>query len=283
MSILQNAIRTPDGTILVSKHRHDYVTHLDKNGELYMTDGGTEYIKRSVNTIPATDLNIVIGSDGFAQIREKLLRDSKGKNGDEPLKYILLKDMEDEHILKFIEYNVANGNVDNIYNTFYAMELEYRQRVQMEEGVGIYERKYLFTTDDEVKMFEGDSWWYVVLDGLRRPRETNKMEYNGSKASSNIKTFSTKALAYEAALEGMYESNVLSLEDVYTNVGHLLKLEDIAKKRFLNKDVNSGISKMDKAEFSRNDIIKFISKSLLFSDLKNKNEEFINFFLRTIK
>lgn len=32
--IIQNAIRTPDGTFLVSKHRHDFVSYKDKNGIL---------------------------------------------------------------------------------------------------------------------------------------------------------------------------------------------------------------------------------------------------------
>jgi hypothetical protein len=38
--IVANRIRTPDGTILESKHRHDYVTYTDANGKQYMVDGG---------------------------------------------------------------------------------------------------------------------------------------------------------------------------------------------------------------------------------------------------
>ena len=38
--ILSNRLKTPDGTILESLHRHDYVTHTDANGKEYMLDGG---------------------------------------------------------------------------------------------------------------------------------------------------------------------------------------------------------------------------------------------------
>ena len=47
--LIYNAIRTPDGTELVSHSVHDYKTHLDANGKEYMIDGGRSYVRSSAN------------------------------------------------------------------------------------------------------------------------------------------------------------------------------------------------------------------------------------------
>jgi hypothetical protein len=120
--IIQNAIETPDGTILVSRHVHDYVTHTDVNKEEYMNDGGREYLRRSVNKEPATDLTLY-DTDPFEVIREKLLRGSRGKDGTEPLKYIKLKDID--YLDDLIEYEETN-RPDNIFLKYYKQEKEYR-------------------------------------------------------------------------------------------------------------------------------------------------------------
>ncbi len=43
MKLIQNAIQTPDGTILVSKSREDSINHYDKNGYTYGVGGGLDF------------------------------------------------------------------------------------------------------------------------------------------------------------------------------------------------------------------------------------------------
>lgn len=47
--LIKNSLVTPDGTEIISHGRHDYITHEDKNGKVYMVDGGNDYQKRSAN------------------------------------------------------------------------------------------------------------------------------------------------------------------------------------------------------------------------------------------
>lgn len=78
--IIRNAIVTPDGTHLRSYHRHDYVEHLDRfTGEVYIVDGGNDYLRRSINTTPAEDLTVYL-SDPFQVVREAFVWKSYGKN-----------------------------------------------------------------------------------------------------------------------------------------------------------------------------------------------------------
>lgn len=97
--IIRNAIITPDGTYLRSYHRHDYVEHLDKfTGEIYIVDGGNEYLRRSINTTPAKDLTVYL-SYPFDVVREAFVWKSYGKNYEHPHGiYIKLCDITTDHI-----------------------------------------------------------------------------------------------------------------------------------------------------------------------------------------
>jgi hypothetical protein len=104
--LVYNALRTPDGTVIESRSRHDYVTHLDKNGKEYMVDGGLDYVRRSANGDEVC-LAVYIGSDPTEQeleLASGLLKwGTYGKEGDQPLKFIAIKDMETDHIEAVLE------------------------------------------------------------------------------------------------------------------------------------------------------------------------------------
>ena len=120
--VVYSAIRTPDGTVLQSRHQHDYVTHKDKNGELYMLDGGLAYTRRSLHKEPAEDLSLTL-DDPHSKLREAVSWGSRGIHGRSPLKYILVKDMVNEHIEAVTELNgVHKGILEVLYN-----ELKYRE------------------------------------------------------------------------------------------------------------------------------------------------------------
>lgn len=124
--LIYSAIRTPDGTILESRHRHDYVSYLDTNGETYILDGGTDYIRRSVNKVEAEDLSLYDDAP-HEQIREVVSRGGRGKDGDEELKYVLLKDIDDNWLQAIIDYEELY-RPKNIYLSTYKNEQKWRQQ-----------------------------------------------------------------------------------------------------------------------------------------------------------
>lgn len=94
--LIKNAIRTPDGTVLESRNRHDYREHVDANGKTYMIDGGLDYVRCSVH-----DDQVWAGcylEDGHEAVREALTWGTYGKNGDEPYRQVTLSEMSDAHI-----------------------------------------------------------------------------------------------------------------------------------------------------------------------------------------
>lgn len=126
--IIVNQIRTPDGTILRSMHRHDYVTYTDKNGLEYMVDGGTDYLRRNIQeSAPHEELTIYSDAP-FEVIRENYCRGGRGKDGTQPLTWVPMSQMNDAWLAACIVYNEDRGLGETFATEMYKKEQEYRKQ-----------------------------------------------------------------------------------------------------------------------------------------------------------
>jgi len=117
--LLVNKWSAPDGTILISRHRHDYVSHEDAEGNLYYLDGGTEYIRTSGNL-----KNECVHTDSpFEVIREHFTWGSYGVDGMQPKKITKLKDLGEDHIKAILR---TQNNLPEYMKELFRSELEYR-------------------------------------------------------------------------------------------------------------------------------------------------------------
>ena len=99
--ILSNRMKTPDGTILESLHRHDYVTHTDANGKEYMLDGGCDYVRCSANG--DEEVLTVTSDDSHSLIREVVKWGTYGKESNQPLKYVKVADLNPYHLRAILD------------------------------------------------------------------------------------------------------------------------------------------------------------------------------------
>jgi len=100
--LILNRIKTPDGTILTSEYIHDLKTHADENGEVYMVDGGTAYLRRSATKAPYKEMSLY-DDEPFEVIRLHIKWGTRGKNENQPVQYVALKHLEDEHIQAILD------------------------------------------------------------------------------------------------------------------------------------------------------------------------------------
>lgn len=149
-SYVSNAIRTPDGTIICSRFRHDYQTYVDANGKEYMVDGGLDYLRRSVvDDAPYEELSVP-SSAPFETIREALEWGTYGKDGKDPLRYVKISQMADDHIAKVIEMlRVAAQREASRKTMSPALEIPYEFR----ESVGLPSNR-----KQEPEEKQPDSW-----------------------------------------------------------------------------------------------------------------------------
>lgn len=124
--IIANRIKCPDGTILHSKHRHDYVSHIQEDGRTYATDGGNDYVRRSAPDREFENLTITTDSS-IEDIHEFFVwgrnMDADGNRLPET-EYVLLKDITDGHLEALVECT-KNGYPPYI-NEIMIREKEYR-------------------------------------------------------------------------------------------------------------------------------------------------------------
>jgi hypothetical protein len=111
--VIASALITPDGTILQSYHRHDYKTYTDKNGEEYMIDGGVDYCRSNVNNEPAQYITVTM-EDPHSLRRKWFHWGTRGVNGDQPLVWKPLKDLDTDHIKAILstQYHIGEHLIE---------------------------------------------------------------------------------------------------------------------------------------------------------------------------
>ena len=124
--IIANKIKTPDGTVLQSFHRHDYKEYTDANGYTYMVDGGNDYLRRTViDNAPYEELSV--SSDApFETIRKELNWGTRGKDGNQPLQWKPLCDLDMDHIHAILE---TQTHIASWLIELFDQELEYRENM----------------------------------------------------------------------------------------------------------------------------------------------------------
>jgi len=125
--ILLNQVRTPDGQILTSYHRHDYVTYVDKNGFEYMVDGGTAYLRRNiVDKAPYEELSVYL-SDDHEENRKAFHWGTYGKHGDQPKHFLPLGRLTYNHIEAILE---TQDHISPWVRDLFKTELDYRNEIK---------------------------------------------------------------------------------------------------------------------------------------------------------
>lgn len=125
--IIYNAIRTPDGTVLHSKHTHDFIKHKDANGKTYYIDGGNAYLGRIGDMSDIIDISKY--DDGKHETRRRYL--CWGKNFDKDMnrlpktEWVYIMHMETGHI----ESILKGGYADKfpLMKSIFEEELKYRE------------------------------------------------------------------------------------------------------------------------------------------------------------
>ena len=105
---------------IVSYHRHDYKTCSCPNQA--MVDGGNSYLRWGAKDMTKVDFNVVFADDDFEIVRKYATRGSRGVDGKQPLTWIPLYKMEDDHLEAVLDYGGPDWHLELIKK-----EIDYRK------------------------------------------------------------------------------------------------------------------------------------------------------------
>ena len=123
-NLIYNAIRTPDGTVLESTHRHDYKTYTDTlSGKEYMVDGGLDYSRRTVHE---DQVDLCLYDDEPHEVQRDILKwGARGINGDQPITFKKIKDLDTDHIEAILE--TCKDYMGIVHKNCLEKELDFRK------------------------------------------------------------------------------------------------------------------------------------------------------------
>lgn len=212
--LVLNRWRTPDGTVLVSTHRHDFVQHYDSVAkDDYFIDGGNDYVHMSKNDMPMVDM-CIYADDPYETVRQYEHRGAivsfKDKNGETYYghMWVPLRAMSDQHICNCIVYNLKNVN----------------EITQYEVHTHLYVKEMLYRISHDLFLDEYD---YTEESVNAEPvYEKYEMDYNKSESVEPV-TLTVNGIKAKIENAGMSKENAHSfdtyavltmLDRIYTNL-----------------------------------------------------------------
>lgn len=132
--ILYNAIQCPDGTILHSKYRHDFVAHVQADGREYFVDGGNDYQRIGGTDDMFVNLSVTT-EDNHDKIREVFTWTSCfDAYGNRLEAYVIrkLKDLDDSHVKSLVKW--TEHGYPSWVNKVMVDELAYRCLSDSQKG-----------------------------------------------------------------------------------------------------------------------------------------------------
>lgn len=120
--LLLSRIQTPDGTFICSRSLNDLGEHTDKNGKYYVIEGGLAYQRIFYDKKDYIDASIYT-SDDFNIIRENIVWDTYGIDGNDELKHVKIKDLELDHIQNIL----LLPSLSMVFENMLLSEIEFRK------------------------------------------------------------------------------------------------------------------------------------------------------------